>query len=152
MLNCEESISKNNFAKKENIMVAKKKGLYLGLLIALVGIGNAMQAYTVTIKNGTPYTIKFHADFIACKDNKEELGAGHSRRISAGGCLMRALRATVYEKPGVLIDPMAARQQERAVKAEGYSASAGVGGGTFLITGPYGIGQNTTYIVTRKVN
>jgi len=133
-------------------VVAKKKWLYLGLLLSFLGIGNVMQAYTVTIRNGTPYTIEFKADFIGCRDNIEELASGHTRRISAGGCLMRALTAKVYERPGVLMDPLLARQQERVVRAEGYYASAGVAGKTFLITGPYGIGANTSYIVTRKVN
>ncbi len=52
---------KNNFAKKENTMIAKKKGLYLGLLLSLLGIGNVIQARRVAVINRTEYkaTVQF---------------------------------------------------------------------------------------------
>ncbi len=39
-------------------MVVKKKGLYLGLLVSLLGTGNVMQAYNLTIENRTPFKVK----------------------------------------------------------------------------------------------
>jgi len=40
-------------------MVTKKKGLYLGLLLSLLGIGSVIQAYEVIIKNETKHRVKF---------------------------------------------------------------------------------------------
>jgi len=44
-------------------MIAKKKGLYLGLLLLLLGVGNIMQAYFVTLENGTEKDVKFIIKF-----------------------------------------------------------------------------------------
>jgi len=43
-------------------MITKKKGLYLGLLVSLLGIGNVMQAYKVTIRNTTPNKVRYFID------------------------------------------------------------------------------------------
>ncbi len=40
-------------------MIVKKKRLYLGLLVSILGIGNVMQAAMVQIKNSTPYPIRY---------------------------------------------------------------------------------------------
>jgi len=43
-------------------MIAKKKGFYLGLLLSLLGVGSAVQAYKVTIKNTTPNRVRYFID------------------------------------------------------------------------------------------
>ena len=152
MLDCDESILKNNFAKKENIMIAKKKGLYLGLLLSVLGISGAMQAYTAVIKNATPYTIRYNIDIVYGKDQSGELGPGHTVSKGIAGYSIRAVTAKVYEKPGILIDPTQARREEKVLRAKPYKASAWkAGGGKWIVAGPIGSGKNAYYVVTREV-
>ncbi len=133
-------------------MIVKKKGLYLGLLLSMLGVGSAIQAYTVRIRNGTPYTIRFKLDIAVGRDKHGEIGSGHTEKIGVGGQSIRAVEATVYEKP-TFIDPTLARRKERTVRAKRYYAPGlKAGGGTWLVTGPYGSGTKTGYIVTREVN
>jgi len=59
-------------------MVAKKKELYLGLLLSLLGIGNVMQAYRITLKNHTPYKVRFRinyhgATWFSCRSHDKEV-------------------------------------------------------------------------------
>ncbi len=44
-------------------MITKKKGFCLGLLLSMLGISGAMQAYVVTIKNSTPYSVKIRSKY-----------------------------------------------------------------------------------------
>ena len=136
-------------------MVGKKKGLYLGLLLSLVGIGSVAQAYTVKIRNSTPFTIKYHIAYLTafCSDDKGELASGHTARFYTGSCSVSKVFAWVYEKPGALLDPLLAIRQEKKVKAKTYDASWGRAGNTnFIVTGPFGRGEKLSYIVTREVS
>jgi len=84
-------------------MITKKKGLYLGLLVLLLGIGNAMQAYTVTIKNSTSHTVKFKLGFVSgviytlrCGSKTKKLKAGRIAKIKVKSlCIVKSLEATV---------------------------------------------------------
>ena len=134
-------------------MIVRKKGLYLGLLLSMLGLGSAIQAYTVKIRNGTPYTIRYKVDIASGRDQHGEVGSGHTEKIGIAGYSVRAVEATVYEKPTTFIDPTIARRKERTVKAKRYYAPGlKAGGGTWLVTGPYGSGGKASYIVTREVN
>ncbi len=79
-------------------MIAKKKGLYLGLLLSMLGIGNVMQAYEVIIKNNTPHTVKFRLNFSPeCQlPTAKKLAAGGRVKIWVGQlCTMKSLEAMV---------------------------------------------------------
>ncbi len=138
-------------------MITKKKGLYLGLLVSLLGIGNVMQAYKLTIKNNTPYTVKFKVSYhapsiIACRSDEKELGSGHTASINSGLCTVKKVEAEVYEAPAGFMDPTLARRQTRVVKAKPYRARWGRAGNTsWIISGPSGVGDKPEYIVTREV-
>jgi len=122
-------------------MITKKKGLYLGLLVLLLGIGNAMQAYTVTIKNSTPHTVKFKLSFartgiyaLGCWPNKKKLKAGRIAKIKVKSCIVKSLEATVR------------RSGQPAVKAKPYKPHYGkTGSVTFTISGT----DESGYTVTR---
>jgi len=45
-------------------MVAQKKGLYLGLLLSLLGIGNVMQAADIAVISKTSHGLKAVASLI----------------------------------------------------------------------------------------
>jgi len=121
-------------------MITKKKGLYLGLLVSLFGIGNAMQAYTVKIKNSTPHTVKFKVDLMTpapdCKDRYGELASGDiATKINIGGCSIKGVYATV-QRPG-----------RSAIEAKPYKAPplGRAGSSAFIISGS----DETGYTVTR---
>lgn len=133
-------------------MIVKKKGLYLGLLLSMLGIGSAVQAYTVRIRNSTPYKIRFKVHYVSsatCYTIEKNLASGatykKTKPFFQSGCLVKKVEATVYERPkeGPAVDK----------RAERYYATFGVAGNqTFIVAGPFGKGPGTFYEVTRKVN
>ena len=132
--------------KKGNSMIVKKKGLYLGLLVSLLGIGNVMQAveYTITIKNDTPHTVKFRLSFvrsgismIRCWPKEKKLAAGDIAKINVKSCIVKSLEATVQ------------RSGYPAVKAQPYRPHLGkTGSMTFTISGS----DETGYTITSVRN
>ena len=64
-------------------MITKKKGLYLGLLVSMLGVGNVMQAgkYTITIKNNTLHTVKYEIDIVMEWDKKGRIDPGHTAKV-----------------------------------------------------------------------
>ena len=97
-------------------MITKKKGLHRGLLLLLFGIGNVMQAYTVTIKNNTLHTVKFKlswrrtptCNFFRLFD-EQKLAAGGIAKIEVPGrCGVVSLEATVQRSglPAVEVEPL----------------------------------------------
>ena len=77
-------------------MVVKKKGLYLGLLVSLLGVGNVMQVYGLTlgkknkftIKNETGYALKFFVDYdenCKTKTYKKKLRSGRTATVRSAG-------------------------------------------------------------------
>ena len=90
-------------------MITKKKGLYLGLLVSMLGMGNVMQAqrytYTtdVSIRNDTPYPIKYSLYLAAARDRYGEIGPGKTAKIPIGNYLIEFVGATVQrpDRPAV---------------------------------------------------
>ena len=85
-------------------MVIKKKGLYLGLLLPLLGIGNVIQAYdvrTYDVQNKTPYMVRFRIDYYGknCKNDVVRVYANKSKTIRANLklCPVRQWAAFVYD-------------------------------------------------------
>ena len=117
--------------KKENVMVVKKKGLYLGLLASLLGIGNVMQAYKLTIKNETGYGLRVFIDYDGdCKLYKKKLRNGKTTTIKPS-CAVKQVSARVYTRPGKVYG-------EKGVFASAYYISPGESGMddmTFVIGG-----------------
>ncbi len=158
MLNCDESVSKNYFVKKENIMVVKKKGLYLGLLVALLGIGNVTQAYKLTIVNETPFKIKFEVNYLgevkalkSCRTDKGELAPGKRKIIHSGLCLVTLVEADVFERRRYDTSAGKRGSLRRVVKAKSYKASWGrAGNTTWLVQGPIEGVPDKYYTVTVK--
>ena len=129
-------------------MITKKKGLYLGLLVSLLGIGSVMQAYKVQIRNSTPFvvkfTLKFKARTAACQPNIQELGPGHIAEIEAGRCMIDSLKALVFQKRNA-----GAVLGEEAIEAIPYTLSK-TGNSLFIINGPYISTKGTFYSVDRS--
>ena len=126
-------------------MIVKKKGLYLGLLLSLLGMGNMMQGkYTITIKNSTPHPVKFKLSFsrsgiyaLQCWSNTKKLKAGRIARINVKSCPMKGLEATVQ------------RSGQSVVKATPYNLHYGrTSSSTFNISGT----DETGYKVTKVRN
>ena len=86
-------------------MVVKKKGLYLGLWLLLLGIGNVMQAndvQTYDIHNRTPYTIRVRIDYYGNCNKKYhfvKVDANKSMKIKAKLrlCPVKKWTAFVYD-------------------------------------------------------
>ncbi len=128
-------------------MIVKKKGLYLGLLLSMLGVGSAMRAgYKVTIKNTTPYEIKYQVDLVTGKDKHGRIGPHSSAKMDIVLYSVRRVKVTVYEKcDGKRIQ----------IRARGYYAKHWkAGGGTWIVVGPYSIKEavDWRYQVTREVN
>jgi len=91
-------------------MVTKKKGLYLGLLLSLLGIGNVMQAmskqgspYILTIKNKTPYKITFNVTYEDKAGEKyytKELKSG-KKAVTHAPYKVSRVNASVHTRSGV---------------------------------------------------
>ncbi len=142
-------------------MVAKKKGLYLGLIVLLLGMGSVMQAYKLTIVNKTLHKVRFEINYLgeveflkSCRSDKGELAPGKRKVIRSGLCLVTAVGADVEERRR-RNTPAGRRGSLRGIiKAEPYRASWGrAGNTTWLIEGPFrdDFGRNK-YTVTRKTN
>ncbi len=123
-------------------MIVKKKGLYLGLLVSLVGVGNVMLfgqgwSWKVTIKNNTPYTVRFKAGVKACGTYEGGLVSGDIAKIEGSKnslCAVRKMEATVH-RPGL-----------PAVEAKPWSTGGfGIRSGSFVISGS----DKTGYRITR---
>ena len=167
MLNHDKNIKIVNRKKKENSVIVKKKGLYLGLLVSLVGVGNVMQAmgWTATIKNNTPYTVRFKPGF-SSRDcgirnnntpyivgqglkyrmksktpgtNERDLASGNIAKLTASRltrmCSVTSMRATL-QRPGL-----------PAVEVRGWYSgkSRGIKHGSFVISGSDKTGYRITW-------
>jgi len=105
--------------KKENIMVAKKKGLYLGLLLSMLGISGTIQAYKVIIKNDTPHSISYKVDIELGKDKHGTIDPGRTANVNISSLWdVRNITATVFEKIPDSRFPRGYRIKK--VKATGY--------------------------------
>ncbi|MGB8367206.1 MAG: hypothetical protein WCD44_02500, partial [Candidatus Babeliales bacterium] len=118
-----------------------KKGLCLSLFLLTIGGGKALQAYTVRIKNATPYTISYAIDIVAGKDEKGTIPSGHIGSVNTVGYLNRGIRVEVLEKPtSGFVDPLYARDKERVFripKSNLYYYAPGVGNANYIVAGPY---------------
>jgi len=80
-------------------MIAKRKGLCLGLLLSLLSIGNGTRAYKLTIKNDigyeTKFSVKYHGGFFCLTDTKK-LASGGNTKLSSGACTVKEVVALVY--------------------------------------------------------
>ena len=87
-------------------MVVKNRGLYLGLLVSLLGVGNVMQAYKLTVENRTRFrivfSIKYHGESEFIKSCRPDKGAVDPKSISgvihSGACTVRVVSAWVQPK------------------------------------------------------
>ena len=125
----------------------KKKGLCLGLLAALLGIGNIMQAYKLTIKNETKYIIefkvKYHGEFfISCMPDTKKLASGDSTKLSSGACTVKEVTALVY----LLLK----NRLLKRVVAKPYKASLGRAGNTTFVVSKDGSGFRVTRVKYRS--
>ena len=126
-------------------MIAKKKGLYLGLLLSMLAVGNAVQAYKVQIRNSTPFTVKFTLKFhgesaVSCRRDVQELAPGHMAEIQSGLCTVKSVGADIFQKrhAGTILEAAGTVLGEQVVKANRYTAPWGRAGNTvFTINGPY---------------
>ena len=114
--------------KKENIVVVKNKGLFLGLLVSLLGVGNVIQAYKLTVENKTGlkvvYNIKYFGEseiFKSCRPDKGEVASGSiSGIIHSKACSVLLVRAWVGPK---------------MIKAQSYIPRVGrAGNSTFVVS------------------
>ncbi len=81
--------------KKENIMVAKKKGLCLGLLLLLLGMGNVIQA-KISIMNLTRHKMKFEIEFHGnCSKIEREVRISGVRSLFKTECRPKRVRAVL---------------------------------------------------------
>ncbi len=121
-------------------MVAKKKRLYLGLLLSLFGIGNMAQAYTVELKNETLSTVYFDVrygidDWICSDDLNKKLAPEKTLKVKTGLCLVQYVEARVFDKKGMMW-----------IKTswKGFGRT----GGKFTVSGPHKSGLR--YRITKK--
>ena len=140
-------------------MVVKKKGLSLGLLLSLLGIGNAIQAYRLTIENKTPFKVKFEVHYLgeveslkSCRSDKGELAPGKRKVIHSGLCLVTTVEADVSEKRRHSTPAGRRGSLRRVAKAKAYRAPWGrAGNATWFIKGPFDDDvSDKYYTVTRK--
>ncbi len=140
-------------------MVVKKKVLYLGLLVSLLGIGNIVQAYKLTIVNETSHTVRFAINYFgevkvlkSCRSDKGALAPGKRKVIRSGLCLVTAVGADVLERRrhGTIAGKRGSLRG--AIKAKPYRAPWGrAGNTTWIIEGPfYDDSGRTEYKVTKK--
>lgn len=111
-----------------------------GLVVGGLCFNSMIQAYTVTVQNATPSTVRVIVKYagesaIACRKDDFELGAGHEKSISTGACLLKNISATVYRKTTSNLTEGA--QQELIQSTAEYNA-IGRGDGTYIIYGPVG--------------
>ncbi len=142
MLNYDKNIKIVNRKKRENSMIVKKKGLYLGLLVSLVGVGNVMLfgqgwKWKATIKNNTPYTVIFKAGLKACGTQKKVLASGDIGEIEGSKnslCAVNKMEATVH------------RSGLPTVEASPWSTGGfGIRRGSFVINGSDKTGYRITW-------
>lgn len=142
----QESKKKISIIKKERVVMnIKKKEIYLGLLLSMLGIGSAVEAYKVRVRNSTPFTIKFIVEYhapslIACRRDVGELAPGHEAEIQSGLCTVKSVGADVFQKKyaGTMLETKGTALGERVIKANRYKAPLGRAGDTvFTISGPF---------------
>ena len=142
----------DNFIKKENMMVVKKKMLYLGLLVSLLGVGNVIQAYkramlyTLTIKNNTLYAVEYTVSTVPSSSCRVHTGSfngvinsgGESLMTYGGivGCSVQKVEAKVY-------------YGDKVIKAKPYTSRRG-GTMTLIIEGSSGPQEEPRYRVVKK--
>jgi hypothetical protein len=117
-----------------------KNFLQVSLVLAALCIGAGIEAYTVVVQNATPSTVRVVISYvgesaIACRKDDFELGAGHEKSISSGGCLLKNIQATVYRKERTQFTEGA---QQELYQATAEYNSLGRGSGTFIVYGPVG--------------
>ncbi len=124
-------------------MIVKKKGLYLGLLLSILGIGNAMQAKRVQIRNSTPFNIRFEIDYntAGCRTDDQMLPPGQIMDINMGGCLINSVKAQVFQKKhaGTALEATGAVGilGEQVIDANPYTSLVGGRDLIFIVNGPY---------------
>ncbi len=120
-------------------MVVKKKGLYLGLLVALLGIGNVMQAYRLTIKNETLKKVKFTISYYgrkrkSCSSDTRELASEKHMYIRSRLCEVKKVTAELRHarttKSGRVLKPL-------EIKVERNVPRGRAGNTTWTIKGPF---------------
>ena len=124
-------------------MITKRKGLYLGLLLSLLSVGNLVQAYTITLENKTLLNVHFFVKYgytglarLFCKNDEKWVIPGETVRIKVGGCLVKDVKAKVFENGGKF----------KEVRWRGIRA-----GGKFTVSGPHKYrGGYWEYRITRK--
>ena len=120
-------------------MVVKKKGLYLGLLVSLLGIGNVVQGNRLTIRNETPKKVKFTISYYGgkkefCSSDIRELDPGKVKHIRSGFCAVRKVVAELTHgrttESGRVLRPL-------KIKVKREMPRGRAGNTTWTIKGPF---------------
>jgi len=127
-------------------MVVKKRGLYLGLLLSLLGIGNVIQTYTITIKNTSNrialVRVVYHkATNFPCRRTSavEEVSPDGFTQISSE-CAVKKVEAEMFQKG---VRRKLASGESTGTIAKPYTAPSyktGAGDMTLIISGTSGTG------------
>ncbi len=123
------------------MVIAKKKGLYLGLIVSLLGIGNLAQGNRLTIKNKTKRDVEFTISYYAgreaskfCRSDKGELAAGETKNIRSGFCAVKRVEGKLrHPRPdsnGRVLRPLKITVEHRVPLAR-------TGNTTWTIEGPF---------------
>ena len=116
-------------------MVVKNRGLYLGLLVSLLGVGNVIQAYKLTVENRTSFRVTcvigyYGRTFFSCRPDEEVVDPGRiSRVIHSGGCSVAFVRASVGPSK---------------IKAQSYIPAIGRAGNSTFVISEHGEGFRVT--------
>ncbi len=94
-----------------------------------------LSAYTHNIKNGTQCLANVHVQYAACKDDHFQLQKYSSQSISAGGCILEKVEATV-EEPQENTPGSAITGSSKIYRASSYNGPF-TGSGTWIISGPF---------------
>jgi len=128
-------------------MVAKNKGLYLGLLLSMLGIGNIIQAYKLTFKNETKYKVSLTVIYKNCNPNKKKLSPGKSVKINSKSCIVKQVLASVF------VDSKRVYGKKMVLATPYFSSSDEVDDMAFVIEGPFRVRRGkigSPYKITRE--
>lgn len=98
-----EVYTKSYFAQKDNVMVVKKKGLYLGLLLSLLGIGNLTaqeKEYRFKLVNKTRHEVGVGVSFHrSCRRFFERVRPEKTKESkSSSNCQIKKFGVVVYDR------------------------------------------------------
>ena len=126
-------------------MVVKKKVLYLGLLVSLLGIGSVIQAYKLTVENRTRFSVTCRIKYVGeskfFKSCRPDILVIKPRSISvdvsSGACSVLSVRAEMLVG-------------SRMIKARSYIPLVGKAATSTLVISKHGEGFKVFRVKYRK--